>query len=156
VEFEFDPAKSASNLEKHGIDFTAVQALWDDAVRVEIPARTVDEPRWLVIGQIAGRHWSAVVTYREQRVRIISAGHARRRRRFMRAEEFDQRFDDGEDVTGDLDLAAARRPGLEQRRVNVDFPAWMIESLDREARRLGVTRQSIIKVWIAERLERAV
>lgn len=73
----------------------------------------------------------------------------------MRAEEFDQKFDDGEDVTTDLDLAAARRPGLEQRRVNVDFPVWMIESLDREARRLGVTRQSIIKVWIAERLEGA-
>ena len=72
----------------------------------------------------------------------------------MRAEEFDQKFDDGDDVTGDLDLAAIRRPALEQRRVNVDFPSWMIESLDREARRLGVTRQSIIKLWIAERLER--
>lgn len=72
----------------------------------------------------------------------------------MRAEEFDQKFDDGEDVTSDLDLAAVRRPGLEQRRVNVDFPAWMIESLDREARRLGVTRQAIIKLWIAERLDR--
>ena len=78
MEFEFDPAKSASNLEKHGIDFTAVQALWDDAMRVEIPALTVDEPRWLVIGQIAGRHWSAVVTYREQRVRIISARRSRK------------------------------------------------------------------------------
>jgi len=72
----------------------------------------------------------------------------------MRAEEFDQKFDDGEGVTSDLDLAAIRRPALEQRRVNVDFPSWMIESLDREARRLGVTRQSIIKLWIAERLER--
>jgi len=72
----------------------------------------------------------------------------------MKAEEFDRRFDAGEDVTGDLDLAGLRRPALEQRRVNVDFPSWMIESLDREARRLGVTRQSIIKVWIAERLER--
>ena len=71
----------------------------------------------------------------------------------MRVEEFDQNFDDGEDVTGDLDLAAIRRPALEQRRVNVDFPSWMIESLDREARRLGVTRQSIIKLWIAERLD---
>jgi hypothetical protein len=71
----------------------------------------------------------------------------------MKAEEFDRRFDDGEDISSSLDLASARRPGLEQRRVNVDFPAWMIESLDREARRLGVTRQSIIKVWIAERLE---
>jgi hypothetical protein len=73
----------------------------------------------------------------------------------MKADEFDQKFDDGEDVTGDLDFAAIRRPGLEQRRVNVDFPAWMIEWLDREARRLGVTRQSIIRVWIAERLERS-
>ncbi|HTZ93747.1 MAG TPA: hypothetical protein VMB74_15250 [Streptosporangiaceae bacterium] len=72
----------------------------------------------------------------------------------MKAKEFDRRFDAGEDITGDLDLAGLRRPALEQRRVNVDFPSWMIESLDREARRLGVTRQSIIKVWIAERLER--
>jgi hypothetical protein len=71
----------------------------------------------------------------------------------MKAEEFDRRFDEGEDITAALDLANVRRPGYEQRRVNVDFPVWMIESLDREARRLGVTRQSIIKVWIAERLE---
>ena len=72
----------------------------------------------------------------------------------MKASEFDRKFDDGGDVTGDLDLSQARRPGQEQRRVNVDFPTWMIESLDREAKRLGVTRQSIIKVWIADRLER--
>jgi len=78
VEFEFDPAKSASNLEKHGIDFTAAQALWQDVMRVEIPARTVDEARWPVIGQIGGKHWSVVVTYREQRVRIISARRSRK------------------------------------------------------------------------------
>jgi hypothetical protein len=73
----------------------------------------------------------------------------------MKSEEFDRAFDDGEDVTSQLDMSAARRrPGLEQRRVNVDFPEWMIESLDREARRLGVNRQSIIKIWLAERLER--
>jgi len=78
VEFEFDPAKSASNLEKHGIDFTAVQALWQDVMRVEIPAQTIDEARWLVIGQIGGKHWSVVVTYREQRVRIISARRSRK------------------------------------------------------------------------------
>ena len=71
----------------------------------------------------------------------------------MSTEEFDERFDAGEDVTAALDLSAAQRPGLEQRRVNVDFPSWMIEKLDREAKRLGVTRQSVIKVWIAERLE---
>jgi hypothetical protein len=72
----------------------------------------------------------------------------------MKAEEFDKRFDRGDDVTAALDLQRMRRPDVEQRRVNVDFPAWMVESLDREAKRLGVTRQSIIKVWIAERLER--
>ncbi|MCK6527905.1 BrnA antitoxin family protein [Myxococcota bacterium] len=73
----------------------------------------------------------------------------------MKARDFDRKFDRGEDVTGELDLAQARRPGEEPRRVNVDFPSWMVESLDREARRLGVTRQSIIKVWIADRLQRS-
>jgi hypothetical protein len=74
----------------------------------------------------------------------------------MKASEFDKKFDDGvEDIIDDLDLASARRPLKEQKRVNVDFPVWMVESLDREASRLGVTRQSIIKVWIAERLEKA-
>ena len=72
----------------------------------------------------------------------------------MKAKELDRRFDEGEDVSGVLDLGKARRPGQEQRRVNVDFPVWMIESLDRESSRLGVTRQSIIKMWIADRLER--
>jgi hypothetical protein len=72
----------------------------------------------------------------------------------MKAKSFDARFDKGEDITGVLDLSKARRPLQEQRRVNVDFPTWMIDSLDREAGRLGVTRQSIIKVWLAERLEK--
>ncbi|MCP5317948.1 MAG: CopG family transcriptional regulator [Chromatiaceae bacterium] len=71
----------------------------------------------------------------------------------MKAKSFDSKFEKGEDVTDALDLSKARRPLQEQRRVNVDFPAWMVESLDREAGRLGVTRQSVIKVWLAERLE---
>ena len=71
----------------------------------------------------------------------------------MKAKKFDADFDSGKNITASLDLAKARRPLQEQKRVNVDFPAWMIESLDREAGRLGVTRQSIIKVWLAERLE---
>jgi len=71
----------------------------------------------------------------------------------MKADEFDKRFDQGRDVTDVLDVAAARRPLQNMRRVNVDFPPWMVESLDREADRLGVTRQSLIKIWIAERLE---
>lgn len=72
----------------------------------------------------------------------------------MNSSEFDRRFEEGESVIDALDLSAARRPRLEQRRVNVDFPIWMVEQLDQEASRLGVTRQSIIKVWLAERLER--
>jgi hypothetical protein len=70
----------------------------------------------------------------------------------MKATEFDVKFDQGEDITEFLNLSQAKRPGYEQKRVNVDFPAWMIEALDHEAKRLGVTRQSIIKVWLAERL----
>jgi hypothetical protein len=74
----------------------------------------------------------------------------------MKASELDKKFDDGvEDVIDEFNLSTATRPNREQKRVNVDFPLWMVESLDREAKRLGVTRQSIIKVWIAERLEKA-
>jgi hypothetical protein len=72
----------------------------------------------------------------------------------MKASELDKRFDDDvEDIVDDLDLSSAIRPNQVPRRVNVDFPSWMVESLDREAKRLGVTRQSVIKVWIAEKLE---
>lgn len=76
----------------------------------------------------------------------------KRRTKTVTAESLDRTFDAGRDVTAALDLSRARRPGRQQRRVNVDFPVWMIESLDAEAGRLGVTRQSVIKVWIAERL----
>ncbi|MGH2377766.1 MAG: type II toxin-antitoxin system BrnA family antitoxin [Candidatus Limnocylindria bacterium] len=72
----------------------------------------------------------------------------------VKASRFDQEFEQGKDVSRYLDVSRARRPGLEQRRVNVDIPVWMIESLDREAARLGVPRQSLVKLWIAERLER--
>lgn len=71
----------------------------------------------------------------------------------MKAKDFEQAFDEGTDLTASLDLSKARRVMQEQRRVNVDFPTWMIDSLDKEASKLGVTRQSIIKVWLAERLE---
>ena len=74
----------------------------------------------------------------------------------MKAREFDKQFDEGGDISQQLDISKARRPKQEQKRVNVDFPLWMINLLDREARRLGVPRQSIIKVWVAERLEKAM
>ena len=71
----------------------------------------------------------------------------------MKAKKFEQQFDDGVDITASLDLSKARRVLQDQKRVNVDFPTWMIDSLDREASKLGVTRQSVIKVWLAERLQ---
>ncbi|MBW1801622.1 MAG: CopG family transcriptional regulator [Deltaproteobacteria bacterium] len=71
----------------------------------------------------------------------------------MKAKDLDKKFDSGEDITEFLDISSAKRPGQDQKRVNVDFPVWMIHSLDREAKRLGVPRQSIIKIWIAEKLK---
>lgn len=77
------------------------------------------------------------------------------KKKFIKAEEFDKRFDNGEDVSEFLDVSKTRRPGREQKRVNVDFPLWMIRSLDKEAKRLGVTLQSIITTWIADRLKQS-
>jgi hypothetical protein len=73
----------------------------------------------------------------------------------MKARQFDKKFDEGKDISRHLDISEARKPKQEQKRVNVDFPLWMIQLLDKEAKRLGVPRQSIIKVWVAERLEKA-
>jgi hypothetical protein len=69
-----------------------------------------------------------------------------------KATEFDQKFDDGENIIEYLDLSKARRPAEEQKRINMEMPIWMLSALDREAKRLGVSRQSIIKLWLAERL----
>jgi len=70
----------------------------------------------------------------------------------MKASDFEQQFESGEDITGLIDLTQARRPGLEQTQVRLDFPAWMVRSIDKEAQRLGVSRQDIIKLWVADRL----
>ena len=78
MEFEFNPAKSASNKEKHGIDFVEAQLLWLDSMLLEIPAHTADEPRYVIIGKIGDKHWSGVVTYREDRIRIISVRRSRK------------------------------------------------------------------------------
>jgi uncharacterized DUF497 family protein len=77
-EFDFDPRKSRLNKEKHGIDFVEAQALWEDSELVEIPARTTDESRFLVVGKIGQIHWSGVITYRKHRIRLISVRRSRR------------------------------------------------------------------------------
>ena len=72
----------------------------------------------------------------------------------MKAKDFDKKFDDNkQEIMGDLDLSSVKRPNQKQKRINVDFPSWVVDSLDREANRIGVTRQSIIKLWLVERLE---
>ena len=78
MEFEFDNSKSDINKEKHGIDFIEAQSLWDDPDRLEIPAKNVDEPRFLMIGKIADKYWSAIFTYRGESIRIISVRRSRR------------------------------------------------------------------------------
>jgi uncharacterized DUF497 family protein len=77
IPFEFDAAKSESNRTKHGIDFVLAQGLWNDPMLLEIPAKTDDEPRFLVVGQMSGKHWSAVITYRGGNIRLISVRRAR-------------------------------------------------------------------------------
>ncbi len=86
----------------------------------------------------------------------LCAMHEERRLELMKADEFDKKFDSGKDITEHLDYSKAKRPGKKQKRVNVDFPVWMIQALDQEAERIGVPRQSVIKVWIAERLDQMV
>jgi uncharacterized DUF497 family protein len=78
MEFEFDPGKSDSNKAKHGIDFYEAQVLWDDPDLIEIPLRTSDEPRFLVIGKITGKYWSGIITYRSSNTRIISVRRSRK------------------------------------------------------------------------------
>jgi len=78
-----------------------------------------------------------------------------RRLSFMKAKQLDKKFDESKSIIDHLDLSKARRPNQEQKRVNVDFPLWMIQSLDKEAKRLGVPRQAIIKIWLAERLNKS-
>lgn len=92
--FEYDPEKSAENKRKHGLDFEEAQALWDDAALVEIPARVTDEPRWVVIGKLEEKHWSAVVTRRGDNIRLISV----RRSRDEEVAIYEESEDEGGDV----------------------------------------------------------
>ena len=77
MEFEFDPRKSAADKKKHCIDFIEAQALWDDPDLLEIPAKTTDEPRYLVVGNISQKHWSGIITYRQDKIRILSVRRSR-------------------------------------------------------------------------------
>ena len=122
--FEYDPAKSATNKAKHGISFDEAQELWKDARMLEAPARTDDEPRFLVIGKIGENHWVAVCAHVGTMCGSSRCGAPGNRRSItMKASEFDRKFDAGEDVSGHVDWSKAKRPNEQIKRVNVDFPS---------------------------------
>jgi uncharacterized DUF497 family protein len=117
IQFEFDKKKSESNKIKHGIDFIEAQALWDDSNLIEIPAKIIDELRFMVIGKIGMKHWSGIITYRGNKlVLFLYNVLSKRRSKYMKAKDFDKAFDEGSDITQYLDISKARRPQQEKRK----------------------------------------
>jgi hypothetical protein len=117
-------------------------------------ARFSDEPRLALISGLDGKLWTAIYTVRGDRARIISARRARemKNQSTITAQELKPRFDEGEDISPFIDISSIRRPGVEPRRVNVDFPEWMIEKLNWQSRLIGASRQEIVKLWVSERI----
>ena len=172
VTFEFDPAKSASNKIKHGLDFEEAQELWKGE-RLEAPSPVEStEPRFFVIGKskvaitplsspIAARRCGSSISEPVAQKKYISMKTVKTSSRKMTAEELEARFDAGEDIGSLIDPSTIRRygPGEERRdltstKVNVDFPRWIVQELDKEADIIGVPRQSLIKMWLVERLRK--
>lgn len=155
MKFEYDFQKSEANQLKHGIDFEkAQQLLWNDSDLVEISAKNIDEPRTIFIGKLRTNIGQQLAHFGDLRcVLFLSGGHAKTKPNFMKAEELDKKFDEGEDVLEHFDLSTIKLTNRAIKRVNVDFPSWMVKSLDKEATRIGVSRQSLIKLWLSERLE---
>jgi len=121
---------------------------------VEIRTSYEDEERFINIGKINPKVYAVVTTIRGEKIRIIPARRARKKRlKSMKAEEFDKIFDDNkEDIVEYLDLSTFKRPNLEAKRINIDFPTWMVKKLDEEAQHIGVNRQAIIKTWLADKI----
>ena len=117
------------------------------------PEALMNQGLWLsaTLLVLSGRVFWPFVTNTSESYRFVDL--EKRRYHYIKMKEWDKKFDDGENLLKHLDLTKAKRPGQDQKRVNVDFPIWMIQRLDKEARRLGVPRQSLIKIWIAEKLE---
>ena len=163
MQYEYDPEKSLHNKTKHGIDFEETQALWRDEHCLSIPAYFRGEDRFAMIGRIDAIMWTAIYTMREESIRLISCRRSRKEEADLydckkinkiSAKEFDHIFDEGnEDITPYLDLNAASRSNLAAKRVSVDVPAWMVQAIDRQADKIGVSRQAFIKFTLHEKLE---
>jgi uncharacterized DUF497 family protein len=157
--FEFDSEKSTANKAKHGIDFIEAQRIWSDAERLETPTRSLDELRHQVIGRIGEMTGllSLLIAMTKSAssrsaVRVQTKKRGTSQTQAVSAARLDEMHDAGEDLSAHLDLPKATRPGREVQRVNVDFPVDLLHAIDREARRIGVSRQAFIKLRLADTL----
>lgn len=164
LNFEYDANKSIKNKEKHNISFEEARLLWDDKNGIVVPANIIDnELRYALIATFKRKCYVAIFTLRDENYRIISVRRCRKTRRktmqTITVKEFDEKFDKGEDISQYLDFSKSlkvkdfEKKMIKSKKINVDFPENILVLLDQEAQRIGVTRQSIIKVWIAERLK---
>lgn len=168
MEFEYDPAKSAKHLAKHGIDFEQAQRMWDDVVLEFDADPRSDDARYLELGVIDGKHWTAISPTGEN-TRTSSASsqcgtHATTRRTPMsstrtieavKASDIDEAFERGDDMRRYFDMTKPRviRPAkTKTRKVNLTLPDWMVESLDAEADELAVSRNAVVNTWLAEKI----
>lgn len=155
--FEFDEKKNESNIEKHKVSFEEVKAIWQDPDLMVVSARKRGEKRQMAIGRAYAVMFSVVHTKRGEAVRIISARRSTRRCSSMSKtrtiDKLEAAFDAGEDMEEFFDFDSPTFPNKELKRVNVDFPQWMVAGLDAEASRLGINRQAVIKTWVAEKLD---
>ena len=142
-----------------GSIFVEAQEIWTDPDRLEIPARSLDEPRFQVIGRLArkrGRRLSLTAMRKHASSRSAARAQTKKpgtsQTKAISAVRLDAMHDAGEDLSAHLDLAKATRPGREVQRVNVDFPVDLLSAIDREAKRIGVTRQAFIKLRLADTL----
>jgi uncharacterized protein len=144
IHFEYGRNKSQTNFIKHGIDFVEVQKLWSDHNLIKIPVRTQDESRFLIIAKIDNKHWSAVTTYRAQNIRINpSVDLAYKRLNFMKAKEFDEIFDAGDDVTPILDLSKAQHPFHDQKRsITIQSDTSFFENTNQDSSKIETFRAS--------------
>lgn len=168
MESEYDPAKSAKNLAKHGIDFEQAQRMWDDVVLEFDADPRSDDARYLELGVIDGKHWTAIVTYRGEHKDIVRIISVRRSRDYeedtyeqhkddeeVKASDIDEAFERGDDMRRYFDMTKPRviRPAkTKTRKVNLTLPDWMVESLDAEADELAVSRNAVVNTWLAEKI----
>ena len=154
MEFEFDDKKSETNEQKHGVNFTDAQELWDEPDAIIIPLRFKDENRFIVTGIFKEKNWSAICTERNGKLELShSEGPIKRRRKFMKtasAEKVDRMFDEGKDMREYMDLKKIEHVHPRPKQVSISIPSWLANSLDEEARRRGIARKAMINTALVE------